>query len=268
MQDEILRRIEREAGVPELAETLAERLAPTDLRSLLLAVARRHAARTSPADVLHRYQSDRFVRPSTVDARILDELERQAQSLLPDRFEVLELSPVCPLGTSSVLGGVSQDWVVTAARGGEVVSDPTAVLALESALRRRRDRRSLVRLCTSHRTLRAQPFPPPFTQHFRLLALSAAGRAGQEEELLEEQITFYVRFLEACHGGSVSVDREPRKPAYYSGSTFGISVGETEVVEGGCAEWTQTLLADRKERLVVSGIGLDLLGRIVESTRR
>ena len=81
-----------------------------------------------------------------------------------------------PLGTSSSLGGISQDWVVTTVRGGEIVSDPTSVLALECALRRRRDRTRPVRLSTTHRVLRAQVFEPPFTQHFGMLALCAADR--------------------------------------------------------------------------------------------
>lgn len=268
MSDEILRRVERDAGVPGLVSVLAERLAPTDLRSLLLAVARIQAGQTTPADVLRRYESDPFVRPADIDASGLAALEHEAVALLPGGFQLVELSPVCPLGTSSVLGGVSQDWVVTASRGGEVVSDPTNVLALEAALRRRRDRTATVRLCASHRTVRAQRFSPPLSPHFRLLALCAAGRAGQEDELVEEQIEYYRRILDGCGAGPTALDREPRKPAYYAGATFGISTGGLEVVEGGVVDWTSTLLADRKERLVISGIGLDLLGRIVASTRR
>lgn len=268
MPDEILARIEREAGVPGLAEILGGRLAPTDLQSLLLAVARGRAARTTPADVLRHYETDRFVRPADLDPGRLDELERRALSLLPAGFERLELSPVCPLGTSSVLAGVSQDWVVTAVRGGEVVSDPTNVLALECAVRRRSSRTETVRLCACHRTLRAQAFAPPFSQHFRLLALCAAGRAGDADELLAEQVDFYVRVLEAAEVGTVAVDRKPRKANYYRGATFGISVAGAEIVEGGFVDWTQTLLGDRKERLLVSGIGIELLARIAGSTRR
>ncbi len=268
MPDEILGRIEHAAGALGLVEILAESLTATDLQSLLMAVARLRVARASPADVLRRYEADRFVRPGDLDPVPLDELERRALAALPSGFERIDLSPVCPLGTSSVLGGVSQDWVVTAARGGEVVSDPTNVLALECAVRRRRDRTHTLRLCTSHRTLRAQPVAPPFSRHFRLLALCSAGRIVGEEELLEEQVAFYVRFLESAKAGRVTIDREPRKAAYYCGATFGVSVAGTEIVEGGFVNWTQTLLSDRKERLLVSGIGLELLARIAGSTRR
>lgn len=199
---------------------------------------------------------------------MLDELETRATEALPPGFERIELSPVCPLGTSSVLGGVSQDWVVTAGRGGEVVSDPTNVLALECALRRRRDRKRQLRLCASHRTLRAQPVAPPFSPHFRLVALCSAGRTGDEEEFLEEQIGFFVRVLEAAQPAPVAIDRARRKRAYYCGATFGLSVEGIEVVEGGFVGWTQALLGDRKERLLVSGVGLELLARIAGATRR
>jgi hypothetical protein len=123
-----------------------------------------------------------------------------------------------------------------------------------------------VRLCTSHRLLRAQPFEPPFAQHFRLLAVVSAGRAGAEDALLDEQLGFYLRLLEPF--GATAVDRKPRKQAYYAGATVAVSVAGREVVEGGFVDWTQRLLGDRKERLLVSGIGLDLLSTIEESTRR
>lgn len=259
-------RIEREAGVEGLVGLLAERLSPTDLRSLLLAVARRRVEQIEPAEVLRRYEHDRLVRPATADPERLDELEGRAFALLPQAFERLELSPVAPLGASAALGGIPQDWVVATTRGGEVVSDPTNVLALECALRRRRDRGAEVRLCALHRVLRAQPFDPPYEQHFRLLGLVSAARAGTEDALLEEHLGFYTRLLEPF--GAVEVDREPRKQEYYAGATFGVSTGGRELVEGGFVDWTQRLLGDRKERLLISGTGLDLLSTIEGATRR
>ncbi len=266
MPREIVERIERELGIPGLAEMLATQLAPTDLQSLLLEVARRRAAATMPADVLRRYATDRFVRPAAVDSAQLQRLAEKVLDELSVEYEQIQLSPMCPLGTSSSLGGISQDWVVTTVRGGEIVSDPTSVLALECSLRRRRDRTRPVRLSTIHRVLRAQVFEPPFTQHFGMLALCAADRAGSEETLLAEHVDAYRRFLEELDAGPVSVDRAPRKPAYYCGATFGISLAGTEIVEGGFVDWTQTLLGDRKERLLTSAVGLDLLVRVTEAS--
>jgi hypothetical protein len=100
-----LARAERATGVPGLAELLAERLTGSDLTSLLLDVARRRAARLEPRDVLAQYERDRFVRPAE-NAERLAEIEQLALSLLPEEFERLELSPLAPLGSGSVLTGV------------------------------------------------------------------------------------------------------------------------------------------------------------------
>ena len=53
-------------------------------------------------------------------------------SLLPPEYEPVELSPLAPLGTSSVVGTVHQNKVVSTSRNSEVLSDPTNVLALEA----------------------------------------------------------------------------------------------------------------------------------------
>ena len=135
--NKIIERIEREAGVPGLVSILAERLAPTDLQSLLLEVYRLRSSQRAASDVLADYQSDRFVRPSTVPPARLLAWEQAAFSSLPSEFQPLELSPVCPLGTCSVTAGVDQNWAVATSRNSEVVSDSTNVLALECALRRR-----------------------------------------------------------------------------------------------------------------------------------
>src|SRR5258705_142891 len=62
----IIERIEREAGIPSLASILAEKLSPTDLQSLLLEVYRIRSNRIQPSVVLSDFESNRFVRPSSV----------------------------------------------------------------------------------------------------------------------------------------------------------------------------------------------------------
>src|SRR2546425_335653 len=131
---QIIDRIEREAGVPDLANILTNRLAPTDLQSLLLEVYGQRAKRREPRALLEDQVSNRFIRPSTTSpARLLD-WDRVAFSRLPKVFQPIELSPVCPLGTVSALSPISQDWTVSTIRNTEVVSDSTNVLALEGAI--------------------------------------------------------------------------------------------------------------------------------------
>src|SRR4051812_42731017 len=169
MSDEIAARVARDVGVGDLVEILSERVDSPDLASLLLTVFRQRAARRTPAQILERYENDRFVRPSSVAPEKLDAITAAAIAALPHGFDRLELSPVCPLGTSSVLGGISQDRVVATARGTEVVSDPTNVLALECAVRRRADRANTVKLAAAQRALRATPTEEPFTPPLRPL---------------------------------------------------------------------------------------------------
>src|SRR5207302_2958328 len=137
MSDPILERIQREAGIPELIDVLVERLALTDLQSLLLEVYRRRAAGVQPGQLLERYERDRFVRPSDLAPSVLADFESLVWSLLPDHYIAVELSPLCPLGTNTTVATVDQNKVVTTIRNTEVVADATNVLALECASRRR-----------------------------------------------------------------------------------------------------------------------------------
>lgn len=210
---DIVERVVRKTGVPELVEILSERLAATDLQSLLLEVYRRRAESGTVGSLLERYAKSRFARPSPLAPSDVLELDQLALSLLPPGFEALELSPVAPLGTTAIVTGTSQNRIVSTIRNSEVASDPTNALALECALRRRalltEDPRSptQVLLAASQRLVRAQFFDGPgLSAHFRLFGLCSAGRdSGSfafELESLPAHIGFHVRLLEAwCASG-------------------------------------------------------------------
>ena len=315
MNDPLRERILREAGAPELIDVLAERLAPTDLQSLLLEVYRRRAASIQPGQLLERYEQDRFVRPSAIAPGMLTQVDRLVWSLLPDAYVAVELSPVCPLGANSSIATVDQNNVVTTIRNTEVVADVTNVLALECASRRRLllrhnpRSRERVRLCASHRVVRAQAYraAPGMFPHFRLLGLCTAGRdEGSfrfEAASLIEQIAFYVRLLHAVsqpgyetsgvrvaltdlEGGrreralieqvlkplmtsypAVLYELDPNRETgrgYYTGACFHIYATnmagtEFELIDGGFTTWTRQLLSNNKERLLISGLGIERL---------
>jgi hypothetical protein len=313
MADPLIERVQREASIPDLLDALVERLAPTDLQSLLLEVFRRRAAAITPAQLIASYERNRFARPSAIDPRVSAEVDRRAFSVLPSGFEVLELSPVCPLGTNAAVATVDQNKVLGALRGTEVVADPTNVLALECALRRRRllrgDPRSRerVRLATSHRTVRGQVFGGPDAYpHFRLLGLCTAGRdqgsSTFESEALIEHVVFWLRLLGAfgkglyrprvaltdfglgpgiLHDGvmltlarhfpEAELVLDPDRATgrgYYVGACFKVHLvapdGTTlELGDGGFTTWTQQLLSNRKERLLISAAGTERLCRLL-----
>src|SRR5438034_2980896 len=183
------------AGLPPGAyEALAERLPASRLWSLLIDVAEARARRRRLSDVTEQWDRDRFVQPSIVDQRTLLDVDRHLLAAA-SAFESIELSPVAPLGVCSVMGRTSQQKVLSALRGTEVVSDPTNVLALECARRLRRDQETVVRLATSHRCVRAQEIPKVrgFTANFRIFCLASAGLERQSHafvvDALAEQVT-------------------------------------------------------------------------------
>ncbi len=172
----VVERIARDAGVEPLADILAERLSPTDLQSLMLPVYARRAAARGPGAVLADYERGRFFGASPLPAAAFTAFEGVAQACA-EGFEFLVLSPMAPLAACSAVATVGQDWSIPTARTGEVVSDPTNVLALEAALRRRRDPGPPVHLATCQRVVRPQASADPRRlAHFSLLALVSAGR--------------------------------------------------------------------------------------------
>lgn len=236
----------------EVFEQLAEGLAGTELQSLLLEVMRRRAQARTPAEVLAQYQRDRFTGPAAVDPRVALEIDGHLLAAAGD-FEAIELSPIAPLGTSSVMAPTDQHRVLSALRGTEVVSDPTNVFALECATRLRTAPATPVHLVTSQRVVRAQPVPklPGFTQHFRLYALGSGGIEAKDHAFTVETLVRHVRAITAGidrleqHGyafgarrvevlatperaaigdrvaaalrGSIATARAPLTHAYYSG---------------------------------------------------
>jgi len=297
-----LQRVLREAGDPALADKLAG-LSGTALTTLLLEVMRRRAERLTPADVMRRYGSDRFVAPAAVGFTPLRRAEDAMLAALPQGFEVLTLAPVLPLAAHSAVATVDPRNVVATVRGSEVAADPTNGLALEAAARRRgllrADPRSAaaVRLAAVQRVARAQQVSGPASfAHFQLLGVVTAGRdtGGHAFELASaaEHLGFAVGGLArlgaarvrieltrldgampdviaavaAAVGGAECaevVDAPERSSGrgYYTGLCFKVQAdfgaGELEVGDGGFVDWTAKLLGNSKERLLISGYGID-----------
>lgn len=317
-------------GGAEVVERLAA-LSGSDFTSVMLAVARQRAARETPASVLRRYRSDRFVQPAAVQSAGVESAGVQSAGLqpaglqsarlrraedllaasLPPAFEMLTLSPLAPIGTHAVLGPLSQDKVVTALRASEVAADPTNGLALEAAVRRIRVRDAQVRLAAFQRVVRAEPARPGYFAHFSLLGLVTAGRDDGGHRFEREAVSEHARALAAgllaagllmagqtaarfsriqlaltpltSAGEAVAsavsasladaqldvVVDENRQAGrgYYRELCFKINamVGAelTEVGDGGFTDWTARLTASSKERLLISGIGIDRVAALM-----
>lgn len=305
-----VRRIVADVLGADAAAALRDELPASDLTSLMLDVMSRRARRRSPDDILRQYETDRFTRPAAVDPRALWSVSSSAVDTLGRDFELVETAPLVPLGTHSVIAGVSQHRVVSTVRSTEVAADPTNSLALEAAVRRRAclrdDPKSAeqVKLAAIDRVVRAQQFDGPRSfAHFALLGLVTAGRDVGNRRFETEALTTHVRALsavcrsvgcsgllvqltdfsgrsgaviDACAaalGGDVSVEMWPDRPAgsgYYPSVCYKLSVvhGDQtiELADGGVVDWTQVLLGNRKERLMISGLSLERLTQLARLT--
>ncbi|MER5636617.1 hypothetical protein ABT095_06665 [Kitasatospora sp. NPDC002227] len=305
-----LRRALARAGGPELLELLAAELSGAELTTLLLEVYRRRAERLTPAEVLRRHRTDRFVAPAPTDFALLRRAEDLLLAALPAGFRPLALSPLVPLAAHTAVATVDPRKVVATVRGSEVAADPTNGLALEAADRRARalaaDPRSAVpvRLATTQRVVRAQHFDTPgMLAHFQLFGLVTAGRdtgdRAFERRHLLEHLRFAVRALadagvrrtelrltcldaaaapvlaqvraELAQTPGVEIVEDPNRASgrgYYTGLCFKVfaEIGgqAVELADGGFTDWTQRLLASRKERLLISGFAVERLAAALD----
>jgi hypothetical protein len=152
----------------------------------------------------------------------------------------------------------------------------------------------VVSLAAIQRVVRAQLFKDDRSfAHFQIFGLVTAGRdrgkLAFEQVAAAEHVSFAIRALHAAGasevrveltdlgghrrvcdavreglaGGADAVDRPDRVEArhYYSGfcfKAFALFHGEPfETTDGGLVDWTQRLVPSQKERMMISGTGLD-----------
>jgi hypothetical protein len=288
------------------ADALMDTLPASEVWSLLLEVMDRRAQQRLPPDLIRQFERDRFTQPAFVDQRTLVALDGHLLAAAA-QFEAIELSPLAPLGSSSVVGPTSQNKIVSALRGTEVVADPTNVFALESARRLRENPDQIVRLATCHRCVRAQEVPkrPGHSQHFRIFCLGTAGREreghGLLVEALVEHVTTQLRALDRLeqHGYAFPgrrvrmlataaraaladriaeqvqgppVVRDVLNHSYYDGLRFMISVtapdgSEFFLIDGGAFDWVGRLASNSRFVFVASGMGAQLAAYLFRTSR-
>jgi hypothetical protein len=276
---------------------------PSESTPVLLELAAKQAARRRPADVLAQFTKDPYVAFAALDQRTLHRLDGLALAAA-EEFEAVQLSPVAPLGVCSTIAPTSQNRVLPAARGTEVVSDPTNMMALECARRLKADPSTAVRLTTVHQTLRAQPFPPNqgYSRHFRLFAMVEAGPGRAEDAFEVAAIVRHLQVFDRLLGGAVAsfgarfparrailratetksvlrtrakaalaqampqleLVEEPLNAPYYDGLrvAFGAETKGGDfcpIGDLGLFDWMQKLTANRRQRFVASGFGLQLI---------
>lgn len=289
-------RAEQATGLPGLLDALTD-LDGGALNSLLLELSARRAGRRGPADLLRQAASDPYVAACDLDQRQILRLDAAIAAALPANVDVVELSPVCPLGTVSALAVAHQNKVLSAQRQTEVLADPTNALALEVA-RRRAAGQTTVRLASSARVLRTPRVAGTgFSQHFRLWAFVTGGRdSGShrfEQAVVQEHLALHHTVLEALRGAGLPLPQptvlwsvadahrswvdpmlrakpeisvRPLEGSYYRALRMNLSLPLGDqllpISDGGFVDWVAKLRSDRKERLFISAIGTERLIRL------
>ncbi len=304
-QNGMRKRILANAGDMELLNKL-EAMQPSDVQSLLLEIFGKLAGKASPAGLMREYERNKYVKPSALDAVAYLRLELDLASMAGEMgITPVLLSPAGLMGSCSAIASVSQNKVLSAIKGTEILADPTNMLAFDIAHRIRRGEWSNtgapIHLCAASRVVRSQPFSgPALFSHFGIFCLVSSGRdTGSyacEHSMLQMHLAFYSRFFQERTGRRMEVvlkkrggyadgegfllrtlsylqktlphvpleaDRTEADNSYYLGTNFKLKLPVdgrlSEIGDGGFVDWTQKLLGNKKERLLISGIGLDRL---------
>lgn len=305
-QRRALKRILDQLEKPGLLDELTQNIALSDLNTLLLELIRNKTNELSAEQLLNNFARNRFVKPSDLNPIALKQMEIDMLNIAQSSsYQAVQLSPVAPLGSCSVVGTVDQNKVLSALRSTEVVADATNALALHTcdllkngAIMNVEDS---IRFSTTHRHVRAQKFSHPGSlTHFTLFCMTASGKdtgsySFEKKTLFEHlhvfqnifkslfQTNMTVKFIR--HSGYTDAEGliqrlsehimtslpeitlaehiEEGNNHYYRGLQFTLIVtinGQNLTIgDGGFVDWSQKLLGNQKERMMVSAIGIDRL---------
>ena len=275
----------------------------SELNSLLLEVFERRVMQETPSSLLGKYTKNKLVKPAQLDFLKFKEEELECCKIVANSsFELIELSPVAQLGTSSIMATVNQKKVLTALRNTEVQSDPTNSIALHYASLKQNNELSekTYNFSNVSRVIRTQVFSNPnFTPHFPILSLISCGMDTGSFEF--EKTEIYKHFAitqDVCKsvfgfnnlffeiipckeydsnsplisnslshiknsGFDVRIAESDSQNNYYYGMRIKAKIiadgVEYEIGDGGLLDWTQKLLANKKERMLTMGLGIQLL---------
>ena len=303
MKDEAIKHIIDRYNLNEIVDILSNKLSGSELNSLLLEVFERRVMQETPSSLLGKYTKNKLVKPAQLDFLKFKEEELECCKIVANSsFELIELSPVAQLGTSSIMATVNQKKVLTALRNTEVESDPTNSIALHYASLKKNNELSekTYNFSNVSRVIRTQVFSNPnFTPHFPILSLISCGMDTGSFEF--EKTEIYKHFAitqDVCKsvfgfnnlffeiipckeydsnsplisnslshiknsGFDVRIAESDSQNNYYYGmriKTKIIADGvEYEIGDGGLLDWTQKLLANKKERMLTMGLGIQLL---------
>ena len=103
MKDEAIKHIISRCNLNEIVDILSDKLSGSELNSLLLEVFDRRTTKETPSSLLSKYSKNKLAKPAQLDFLEFKEEELECCKIIANNnYELIELSPVAQLGTSSV----------------------------------------------------------------------------------------------------------------------------------------------------------------------
>lgn len=161
--------------------------------------------------------------------------------------------PLAPFGTHSVVSKLDQNNVVSTVRGNEVAADSTNGLAQEAAVRQRAGEE--LRGSRTSRCSRGCRLGVAAALNARICWSTAVPRVGLRP--CGVRLTWFD--LPRFDVPFDTVEDPSRVTGYYTGLCFKVFRDGVEIGDGGFVDWSAGLLSDRKERMLISGLGIDRL---------
>ena len=303
-QTNILHRIERDLGMPLLADKLSDELSSSDLNSLLTEVFALRAENAASSEMLKLYAQNQYVKPAACNAAQYRKLEADMLFSAEEKgVQSIILSPASLFGCCSVFGAVSQNKVISATRNLEILSDATNMLAfyiaagIKDGMCSNSD--TPIHLCTTHRHIRYQSsFAAGRLPHFGIFTMVSAGKSRSSYAFEIETFLFHLNFyrdywlqkhgsvlsiafnrrtgykdsngffdriIEAVRANfadmEITIDEQENTTTYYKGLQATLNArldGKIiEIGDIGFTDWTQKLLNNTGERLLISAMALD-----------
>lgn len=231
MYNEIEKGLNKRFDYPGTLESLGNKLTSTELNSFLIELFHKKANELKSHNVFSNFQSNQYVKSSSLDPLLVAKFDVVAFELLPKEFQRIELSPLSPFGVCSSLATVSQKKVISSIRNTEVTADATNVLCLEAAIQRKKiliekeELNRTINLAASHRVVRMQPtINKEHTPHFKLFNLCSAGKdTGNKKFEIQSAILhleYYISLLYKTLDWSKTKEVEIRLLNYNKSNTL------------------------------------------------
>lgn len=201
-QQSIIKNVLEKAGNKNLISELITRLSQSEITTFLFALFKEITNKNTPSDILSKYESNRFVKPSELSPIKVKQVEISMLEMAEaSGFSSVLLSPASPLGSCSVIAKVDQNNVISATRGLELIADSTNMLAiyLANGIKNKTidNTKSPVHLSATCRVTRGQMFKiNEFVPHFSLFTIVSSGKDmgsyGFEKDAITKHVQFYL----------------------------------------------------------------------------